>query len=214
MIIINIEISNAVKKFGAKTVLDRFSLKLPQCGTVCLFGPSGCGKTTLLKCIAGLEKLNSGTITGTEGHRISFLFQEDRLLPWSTAEENVSVVLSGEKSESKGEAKKWLELVGLKYAAALYPPQMSGGMRQRTSAARALAYGGEIFMLDEPFQKLDMKNKLNLIKLFKKYTEKKTTLLVTHDMNEAKGLSDIIYILKGPPLQVVDVMAGKNQISP
>lgn len=208
MVIIKIEIVDAVKKYGEKTVLNKFSLKFPQSGTVCLFGPSGCGKTTLLKCIAGLEKLDSGTITGASGRRISFLFQEDRLLPWSTAKENVSVVLSGGENES--EAEKWLELVGLKDAMDIYPPQMSGGMRQRVAAARALAYQGEIFLLDEPFQKLDRQNKLNLIKLFKECAEKKLTVLVTHDMYEAKELADIIYILNGPPVKITDIITSER----
>lgn len=206
----SIEIIDAVKKFGMKTVLDKFSLKLPKYGTVCLFGPSGCGKTTILRCIAGLEKLDSGTVSGMERRKLSFLFQEDRLLPWCTAKENISAVIKNDKNKSDAEAEQWLRLVGLQDAASLYPYQMSGGMRQKAAAARALAYGGEVYLLDEPLQKLDRRNKLKLMELFKKYTEKKISVLVTHNMEEAKELADVIYILSGPPVRIIDVKTRGN----
>lgn len=82
----------------------------PGKGTVCLFGPSGCGKTTLFNCIAGLEKLDSGAILGMEGRRVAYMFQEDRLLPWINARENVEVVL---RHADEKQAQKWLEAVGL-----------------------------------------------------------------------------------------------------
>ncbi len=200
-----ISINNASKKFGGKPVLDGLSLELPQNGTVCFFGPSGCGKTTLLRCIAGLEKLDAGTVSGVKGQKLSFLFQEDRLLPWCTAQENVAVVLACGKKERCAKAGQWLGAVGLADSLALYPRQMSGGMRQRAAAARALAYGGDVFFLDEPFQKLDGENKRKLMELFRRRTEGKLTLLVTHDMDEALRLAGTVYVLSGPPLRIAGV---------
>ncbi|HEX3039166.1 MAG TPA: ATP-binding cassette domain-containing protein, partial [Caproiciproducens sp.] len=154
-----LEIKSAEKSFQEKTVLDGFSLKFPKSGTVCLFGPSGCGKTTLLNCIAGLLKLESGEILGTKKRRISYVFQEDRLLPWITAGENVAAVLRGSAAQNAAVAQEWLERVGLPGEADKRPGELSGGMRQRVSIARALAYGGDLYLLDEPFHALDEKSK-------------------------------------------------------
>ena len=107
------EINHLTKLYNGKTVLDQFSVQLPSSGTVCLFGPSGCGKTTLLNCIAGLEPFDSGEILGTGNLKISYLFQEDRLLPWISARDNVAAVLVGSARYNAEQAKNWLQLVGL-----------------------------------------------------------------------------------------------------
>lgn len=201
-----LEIKNARKSFQEKTVLDGFSMKFPPSGTVSLFGPSGCGKTTLLNCIAGLLKLDSGEIVGTKKQRISYVFQEDRLLPWITAGENVAAVLHGDAAHNAAEAQKWLERLGLPDEADKYPGELSGGMRQRVSVARALAYGGDLYLLDEPFHALDEKSKFDMISLFQRETASALKILVTHDRKEAQALADITYVLSGPPLKIVKVI--------
>ncbi len=200
-----LEIKNAEKSFQGKTVLDGFSLKFPPSGTVCLFGPSGCGKTTLLNCIAGLLKLDSGEILGTKRQRISYVFQEDRLLPWITAEENVAAVLRGGAAQNAAAARKWLERVGLPGEADKRPAELSGGMRQRVSIARALAYGGGLYLLDEPFHALDETSKSDMIGLFQRETASALKILVTHDPKEAEVLADITYVLSGPPLKIIKI---------
>lgn len=206
----NIEIQNAVKKYDNKLVLNRFSLKFPLNGTVCLFGPSGCGKTTLLNCIAGLEQLDSGMISGVKGQKISYVFQEDRLLPWNTAAENVALAISGERKNTMRQALEWLKLVGLREdEAGLRPSSLSGGMCRRVAIARAIAHDGEILLLDEPFQKLDEANKIKVMKLVSEKTQKKLKLLVTHDAREAEQLADITYVLGGPPIYIADIVRRK-----
>ena len=132
-----VEIKNAWKTFGEQAVLGGFSIGFPPRGTVCLFGPSGCGKSTLLNCLAGLITLDSGEILGLKGKKVSYIFQENRLLPWATARENVALVLEGENTET---ASRWLLQAGLGDAMEKYPRELSGGMKRRVAIARALAY--------------------------------------------------------------------------
>ncbi|WP_411677668.1 ABC transporter ATP-binding protein [Caproicibacter sp.] len=204
-----IEIRNASKSYHGAAVLNNFSLSLPQTGTVCLFGPSGCGKTTILNCIAGLEFLDSGRILGTENLKISYLFQEDRLLPWNTAQKNIEAVLPRENSRAL--ATEWLRLVGLEGAADKYPCQLSGGMRRRVAIARALAYGGELLLLDEPFQRLDAGSKGRMMELIEKKAEGKLKILVTHDKKAADRLSDIVYHFDGKTSEILDNINGERQ---
>lgn len=197
-----IEIRNARKRFRDQLVLDNFSLKFPEDGTVCLFGPSGCGKSTLLNCLAGLAALDGGEILGLEGKKLSYIFQENRLLPWATACENVAAVLDGENKELAAE---WLSRVGLGEALGKYPGELSGGMKRRVAIARALAYGGNVLLLDEPFRALDEKIKHEMIDLICKYSSSSLKILVTHDRKEADRMGDVVYFLDGPPLHVVEI---------
>lgn len=204
-----IEIQNAVKLYCGVPVLDGFTLSVPDAGTVCLFGPSGCGKTTLLNCIAGLETLDSGKIFGAGSLRISYLFQEDRLLPWSTAAQNVAAAIPGRDSLPR--AVEWLRRVGLEEARDRYPCELSGGMRRRVSIARALAFGGDLFLLDEPFQRLDAHSREEISDLIVETAAGKPTVLVTHDRAEAERLSDAVYILDGIPLRILDKITEKDE---
>ena len=135
--------------YDDKQLFDGLSLSLGE--VTCITGPSGCGKTTFLRLLAGLEKPQSGTITGVPD-RVSFMFQEDRLLSWCTARENVEAVLFPDEI---GRAADWLEQVELEPYQSSYPANLSGGQRRRVALARTLAYKGGILLLDEPFKGFD-----------------------------------------------------------
>lgn len=180
--------------YGGQIVLQAQSLDVPSGKRIALMGPSGCGKTSLLRLAAGLVRPDSGTVE-RRGARVSCLFQEPRLLPWLTAEENVNAVLS-DRVATRAEAHRWLEAVGLGADADKYPHTLSGGMQQRVSLARALAYGGAHFLLDEPLKGLDAETRADMLRLLRKHTAGKTVLLATHDEAEAEALADEIYIYR------------------
>ncbi|MDQ5983544.1 MAG: NitT/TauT family transport system ATP-binding protein [Eubacteriales bacterium SKADARSKE-1] len=193
------------KNFGEIKVLDNFSINFPKKGTVCLFGKSGIGKTTILNLIAGLLKPDFGYIEGLDTKKISFAFQDERLLLWNTVIENVSVVVNKKSNIDKKEiAKGWLSKVGLLEFCDKKPDELSGGMKQRLVLARALAFDGDIILLDEPFKGLDDASKNTLIDLINEITKDKLVVVVTHSTYEALSLSDTIYVLKGTPIEVVD----------
>ena len=187
-----IQLKKLQLSYAEQTVLQDQDLTVTAGEHVALMGPSGCGKTSLLRIVAGLLKPSGGTIT-TDSGRISYLFQEPRLLPWLTAEDNVNVVLSG-RAETLPEARKWLEAVGLAEAVKKYPHELSGGMQQRVSLARALAYNGDILLLDEPLKGLDAETKAEMLRLLQAYTAEKTILLATHDTEEAEALTERLYV--------------------
>ena len=151
------EFKNITKKFGnrkaERTVLDNFSLSLPQGSKTVIMGESGCGKTTLLRIAAGLEKPDGGSFVSDE--KIAVMFQEPRLLPWKTALENVTAVLPKEKFQL---AKEYLSEAGLDADFEKYPHELSGGMAQRVAYARFLAFAeaedATLLLLDEPFRLL------------------------------------------------------------
>ncbi len=179
----SIRLMNVSVRYGEKEVLSSISLTLPENGAVALFGPSGSGKTTLLRVLAGLECPKSGQVEGLSGKRVTMVFQEDRLLPWYTAYENVLLALPDAMPNRERVARDWLSRMELADAADQLPAELSGGMCRRVALARALAYGGDILLLDEPFNGLDdalrgrvaahIKNAAPLI------------VLVTHDEAEA-----------------------------
>ena len=142
---------NVTVRFGDKTVLQDVTLRVPEKKVTWLSGPSGVGKTTLLRVLAGLVKPQTGEVT-LPGRGV-MLFQEDRLFPRLPALDQVRAVLPRQR---RGEAVKWLELVGLDQAAALPPGKLSGGMARRVALARALAVEGEVYLLDEPFAGVDL----------------------------------------------------------
>lgn len=195
-----IEISELTKFYGNRKILEEFKITLPDSGIVCICGPSGCGKTTLLSIIAGTVKPDRGKIRGINNRKISMIFQEDRLLPWLTAGENVGLVCGkgGEKNTSK-----WFDEVRLSGEISKLPNELSGGMRQRVSIARALAYGGDIFLMDEPFKGLDNELKRHIMDLTEREVRGRLCVFVTHNLDEAAALADIVYVLDGPPLEIV-----------
>jgi NitT/TauT family transport system ATP-binding protein len=155
--------------------------------------------------LAGLESYEKGTISGLSGKRISFVFQEDRLLPWLTVGENLALVLKSflEPDQAKERAEQVLELLNIPETRNMMPEELSGGMQRRVAIGRALAYDGDIMILDEPFKGMDeaLKNEV-LPKLSKSWEESgKTVILVTHDLSDARKLSHSIYELSGRPVQ-------------
>lgn len=181
-----IKLDNITIAYGSEPVLQNLTLHIPQNAHIALMGPSGCGKTSVLNLAAGLLAPAAGTVS-IAADRIAFVFQEPRLLPTRTALQNVNAVLSDKKA-TLPEAAKWLEAVGLSDAADKYPAELSGGMAQRVSIARALACDAELLLLDEPFRGLDETRKAELISLIAEHTKDKTLLLATHDRAEADAL--------------------------
>ena len=189
-----LEISHLTLSYGEKRVLENFSLTLPLEGVTVLSGPSGCGKTTLMRCIAGLERPQGGTISGIVPSETAFLFQEDRLFPWRTAEQHILDVLPKAR---RGEADRWLALAGLEAEKAAYPAALSGGMKRRLALARALALGGKLYLLDEPFTGVDGERIRALMAALK---ELGTPVLLSSHEALVRSLADRVVDLDGPPL--------------
>ena len=211
-----IALNNINISYGNLKVLENFSISLEKGKVHCVFGASGCGKTTLLNALTGMNKLESGERLSLENKKFSYVFQEDRLLPWATALENVLFVLRDRycDEEAKQIAEKYLNIVGLGKFINAYPSELSGGMQRRVSFARALSYRGEVFILDEPFKGLDFKLKTELINylLESDIKENSYIVFVTHDMQEALSFSDYIYMVDGPPLKIMEkIETHKNK---
>lgn len=191
-----IQIRNFGKAFGSRVIFEKYNLEMKKGEVVCLFGPSGCGKSTLLKVISGLDPDYSGEILGLNEAKISYVFQEARLIPWLTVKENLAYVLK-EKIENiclDSTIDDYLRRVKLNNFADAYPSALSGGMKQRVSIARAFAMPHDLLLLDEPFQGLDYELKNQLIILLEELldADATTVIMVTHDLEEAKRLSDRI----------------------
>ena len=209
-----IALNNINISYGNLKVLENFSISLEKGKVHCIFGASGCGKTTLLNALTGINKIESGEKFSLDNKKFSYVFQEDRLLPWATALENVLFVLRDRycDEEAKQIAEKYLNIVGLGKFINAYPSELSGGMQRRVSFARALSYSGEVFILDEPFKGLDFKLKTELINylLESDIKENSYIVFVTHDMQEALSFSDYIYMVDGPPLKIIEKIETHN----
>lgn len=173
-----IVLNSVSKSYGAHSVLRDFSAVLPPTGVTVLRGASGAGKTTLFRLMLGLERPDSGWISGLEGMKPAVVFQEDRLLPWASALENVSLVSDPET------ARRTLDRLGLGDGLRLLPRELSGGMKRRVAIARALAYGGTVLFLDEPFTGLDEENKKIAVQAIME--QNVPVFVITHEDDEAK----------------------------
>ena len=189
-----ISVRNITVCFGEKAVLNRFSLELPAEGITALSGPSGCGKTTLLRVLAGLQPVEGGTVVVPE--RPTLLFQENRLLPWRTVEQHITDVLPRAR---RGEAPRWLELAELEGEEKTYTEQRSGGMGPRLDLGRALACGGGLYLLDEPFTGVDAGRAERILARVRALGV--PVVLSSHEA-EIVSLCDRVIPLDGPPLRV------------
>ncbi len=207
------KIKNLSKSYGELKVLDNISLDFPDGKTSCILGPSGCGKTTLLNILAGITPMDSGELLGFEGDK-SYIFQEDRLIPWKNVRENLEFVLKGKMDKKKVQEliDEYLKLVKLEEYKSYYPRELSGGMRQRINILRAFVNPSKLIIMDEPFKSLDINHKKILIDFFADLRERdhKTCILVTHDIDEAVRLAHRIVILTEKPAKVKRIIDMDN----
>jgi len=205
---------------GPAVIVKDFDLSIPQGQFVSIIGHSGCGKSTVLSMIAGLNDITSGTIilAGKElagaGPDRGVVFQAPCLLPWLTAFQNVmlgvnQVFFTAPRYERRQIAEYYLSIVGLAEAMHKKPAELSAGMRQRVGIARAFALSPKLLLLDEPFGMLDSLTRYELqqalIELWRK--DKRTAVMVTHDVDEALFLSDrIVMMTNGPEAEVGDIL--------
>jgi NitT/TauT family transport system ATP-binding protein len=209
-----IGVAGLQKTFGTGGVLalDGVELAVREGEFVCIVGPSGCGKTTLLRILAGLETASLGEVVVMRrdvGRPLtSMIFQEASIFPWMTVRRNVGYGLEMRgvpRAERTRIADRFLELTGLARFADAYPHQLSGGMKQRVSVARAFANDPEILLMDEPFAALDEQTKIVLQQeLLRLWTEaRKTVVFITHSIDEALALGDRILVMSGRPGRII-----------
>lgn len=202
-----LRIDNISKGYNGISLYRDFSIEFKEGTITCILGPSGCGKTTLLNMIGGIAAPDKGSFAGFEGKVFSYIFQEPRLLPWKTVRGNIEFVLSRNlpATERKNQADRLIRLVELDGFADYYPSQLSGGMRQRVSIARAFACPSDIILMDEPLKGLDLPLKQNMIRWFNEIwkNDRRTVIFVTHDVDEALLLGNEVVVLSQPPAQIV-----------
>lgn len=186
------------KSYGDKIVFENFCLKIPERKITAIMGASGIGKTTLLNILS--DNTEYFGVVEQKARQISYLFQEQRLLPHLTAEKNLDYVLSS-RIKDKNVRKRFiwdmLEKVGLNGEEKSYPNALSGGMGQRLAMARAFSVPSDLLLMDEPFKGLDLSLKKRMLELFRKlYAEQpRTTVFVTHDLDDAMRLADKAVVL-------------------
>ncbi len=214
-----ISVKNLSKYFDGKGgrlhVLDDINFQIRKGEAICVVGASGCGKSTLLRAIAGLDPDHEGTVM-VDGKTVTkpakdrgMVFQEHRLFPWLSVEQNIGYALNGvSKEEKKRLVREYVKLVGLKGFEKSYPRQLSGGMAQRAGIARALVNNPAVLLLDEPFGALDTFTKISMQNELKNIQKQSRTtmILVTHDIDEAVYLADRIFVLSSRPGKIKQVV--------
>jgi NitT/TauT family transport system ATP-binding protein len=205
---VKIRIENLTKRFRSLTAIDDVSLDIEEGTFFAIVGPSGCGKTTLLRILGGLEEVTSGRAEITDPApgrpKYSMVFQGDSIFPWMTVWDNAAYGLRMRKApqaEIKEAVARYLERTGLTRFAHHYPHQLSGGMRQRVSIARAFANDPEVLLMDEPFSALDEQNRTilqqELLRIWE--VDQKTVVFITHSVDEAVTLADKIMVMTACP---------------
>jgi NitT/TauT family transport system ATP-binding protein len=211
-----VTIDRVTMSFGAYVAVQDVNLSVADGEFLAIVGPTGCGKSTILNAIAGLLKPASGTVAidgrpvGGVQNDIGYLFQQDALLPWKTALENVELgpMFKGTgAAERREQSMKWLAKVGLKGFEHRYPHQLSGGQRKRVQMAQALITGPKVILMDEPFSALDIHTRHlmqnELLRLWQE--ERRAVVMITHDLEEAIALGDRVVVLAaGPRSRVID----------
>ncbi len=222
-----IKIENVSKSFvnadgTIVNALNEVNFTVKAGSFISLTGPSGCGKTTLLRAVAGLNLADKGVVyldgepVTKPGHERGFAFQQANLYPWLSIEKNISFGLKarGIYKKKKEDVRKYIEMVGLKGFENSYPHQLSGGMNQRASLARALVGRPKVLLLDEPLGALDAFTRMNMqdeiLRIWKE--QKMTMIMVTHDVDEAVYLSDQVVVMTPRPAkieQIIDIELGR-----
>ncbi|MEK9741323.1 MAG: ABC transporter ATP-binding protein [Flavobacteriaceae bacterium] len=186
-------------------VLENVSFEVKEGQFVSLIGQSGSGKTSILRAIVNLQQASKGRVVVEDlSSRVGFLFQDDALLPWRTVRENVSLGLriQGEKTDiANKKADDWLEKLNLFEIGDRYPSQLSGGQRKRVAIAQVLALHPKVILMDEPFASLDAIVRTKITQELIEWVEQEgiTVLLITHDLEEAISLSDMVHVLSPGP---------------
>jgi NitT/TauT family transport system ATP-binding protein len=221
-----IELTNVSKRFGSHTAVKNLSMHVRNGETVALLGRTGAGKSTVMSLLMGTSLADEGTVkvAGVDPSRnfealrgkLSVSFQTDRLLPWRTAQENVELgllLLDRTKTEAREQASEWLRRVNLGDAGHKYPAELSGGMRQRVSLARALAVDPKLLLLDESFSQLDHVTSQSLRRDFAAIVrqQRKTCVFVTHRIEDALEIADRILVLAAPARVCLELSLGAEQ---
>ena len=191
----SIIITDLCKTFDDNEVLKNVNITLKDNSIYCLMGSSGIGKTTILRILMGLEHADSGSVSGIDTKSISCMFQEDRLIPYLSAIDNVKIVLHGKNN--RDEIRNNLLSILPDDSLDIPVSSLSGGMKRRVALARALSYPGKLIILDEPFTGLDKDTKLNVIDYILKMRNTRTLLIATHGTDDANLLgAEIIKLNK------------------
>lgn len=212
-----LKVSNVSKSYDGRKIIDNINIELNKGEIVSLLGVSGVGKTTLFQVISGLKSPDTGTVelndrdvTGIPGE-VGYMLQKDLLVPYKTVLDNVALplVVRGEKKKIAREKANGLFVkFGLDGTQNSYPSQLSGGMRQRAAFLRTYLFSNEINLLDEPFSALDAITKSELHTWYLEIVNSVglSSIIITHDIDEAIMLSDRVYIMKGKPGTIVDTL--------
>ena len=219
---VTIEVNNLSKEFsnqnkGSHKILNDISFKVDKGEFVTIFGPNGCGKTTMLNIIAGIENSASGNVLINQKHpkfaKIGFVFQNynESMLPWRTAKGNIELALEMQKISNRKKkqiSEHLLNKVGLLNHKNKFFYELSGGMKQLVAICRAFGYNPDLLLMDEPFSSLDYsttrKMELELLNLWKE--TKKTTLFISHEIDEAILLADKIIVLSKRPAKIKKIV--------
>ncbi|MCS7107123.1 MAG: ABC transporter ATP-binding protein [Acidilobaceae archaeon] len=210
-----LELREIAFSFGDLKVFDHLNASFNGGNLNILIGPNGVGKSTLLKIIAGILKPSRGEVflDGAPPARgeISYLPQDNELLPWFTVRENVELPLKIRgisSAEGRKRAEQAMELTGVLQLADRYPRRLSGGERKRAAIARALVAEAKVLLLDEPTANVDPAGKEDIWRLLKGVAKERITIAVTHDIAEALLVGDFIYVLSGRPARIAEVTEG------
>lgn len=216
------KVINIKKNYGERKILAGVSFEGEEGKVTVILGESGCGKSTLLGILSNNIKDFSGEIVFDRdiSSGISYIFQEDTLIPWRTVYENIEYVLKDKisASEMRTYIEKYLKMVNLLEYKDEYPEHLSGGMKRRVGIARAFAYPSDYLFMDEPFEFLDIKTKGEIIEYFKLLQEenKKTVLFITHDIESALKIGDKIVVFSSKPTRVkrvFDTVTNNEKLS-
>lgn len=211
-----VSLESVTMAFGDFVAVEDVDIAVQDGEFVAIVGPTGCGKSTVLNAVAGLLEPSRGVVridgqpvSGVQ-RNVGYLFQQDSLLPWKTAQENIELGLQFrgmESAERRARGDEWLAKVGLKQFGARYPHQLSGGQRKRVQMAQALITEPHVILMDEPFSALDIHTRhLMQNELLRLWQERRrAVLLITHDLEEAIALGDrVIVLAAGPRSRVID----------